>query len=55
MSDVTIKINGKEVSVPAGSTILDAAKKLKNRNAERARKLGIEYLKDKGINIDNKK
>ena len=33
----------------------DAAKKLKNRNAERARKLGIEYLKDKGINIDNKK
>ena len=28
MSDVTIKINGKEVSVPAGSTILDAAKKL---------------------------
>lgn len=33
----------------------DAAKKLKNRNAERARKLGIEYLKDKGINIDSKK
>ena len=30
----------------------EAAKKLKNRNAERARKLGIEYLKDKGINID---
>ena len=28
MSDVTIKINGKEVSVPSGSTILDAAKKL---------------------------
>ena len=33
----------------------DAAKKLKNRNAERARKLGIEYLKEKGINIDSKK
>ncbi|WP_033147477.1 Ig-like domain-containing protein [Prevotella sp. P6B1] len=33
----------------------DAAKKLKNRNVERARKLGIEYLKDKGINLDNKK
>ena len=33
----------------------DAAKKLKNRNAERARKMGIEYLKGKGINIDNKK
>ena len=33
----------------------DAAKKLKNRNVERARKLGIEYLKDKGINTDTKK
>ena len=33
----------------------EAAKKLKSRNAERARKLGIEYLKDKGINIDSKK
>ena len=33
----------------------DAAKKLKNRNAERARKMGIEYLKGKGINLDNKK
>ena len=32
----------------------DAVKKLKNRNAERARQLGIEYLKGKGINIDNK-
>ena len=32
----------------------DAAKKLKNRNAERARKLGIQYLKEKGINIDSK-
>lgn len=33
----------------------DAAKKLKNRNAERARQLGIEYLKGKGVNIDSKK
>lgn len=33
----------------------EAAKKLKNRNAERARQLGITYLKDKGINTDNKK
>ena len=33
----------------------EATKKLKNRNAERARQLGIEYLKDKGINIDSKK
>ena len=32
----------------------EAAKKLKNRNVERARKLGIEYLKDKSINIDSK-
>ncbi|SHK71982.1 Ig-like domain-containing protein [Xylanibacter ruminicola] len=32
----------------------DTVKKLKNRNAERARQLGIEYLKGKGINIDNK-
>jgi uncharacterized protein (DUF2141 family) len=32
----------------------EAAKKLKNRNVERARKLGIEYLKDKGINVDSK-
>ena len=32
----------------------DAAKKLKNRNAERARKLGIQYLKEKGINLDSK-
>ena len=28
MSDVTLTINGREVTVPAGSTILDAAKKL---------------------------
>ncbi|MBR4673721.1 MAG: (2Fe-2S)-binding protein, partial [Victivallales bacterium] len=28
MSDVTITINGKMVSVPAGSTILEAASKL---------------------------
>ena len=28
MADITIKINGLEVTVPAGSTILDAAKKL---------------------------
>ena len=33
----------------------EAAKKLKNRNAERARQLGITYLKDKGINTNNKK
>jgi len=33
----------------------EAAKKLKNRNAERARQMGITYLKDKGINTDNKK
>ena len=33
----------------------EAAKKLKNRNAERARKLGITYLTDKGINTNNKK
>ena len=33
----------------------DAEKKLKNRNVERARKLGIEYLKSKGINSDTKK
>ena len=33
----------------------EATKKLKNRNAERARQLGIEYLKGKGINIDSKK
>ena len=33
----------------------DAAKKLKNRNAERARQMGIEYLKGKGINLDSKK
>ena len=33
----------------------EAAKKLKNRNIERARKLGVEYLKDKGINVDSKK
>ena len=32
----------------------EAAKKLKNRNAERARKLGIAYLNNKGVNIDNK-
>jgi ferredoxin len=28
MSDVTVKINGKQVSVPSGSTILEAAQKL---------------------------
>ncbi len=33
----------------------EAAKKLKNRNAERARKLGITYLTDKGVNTNNKK
>ena len=33
----------------------EAAKKLKNRNAERARQMGITYLKDKSINTDNKK
>ena len=33
----------------------EAAKKLKNRNVERARQMGIEYLKDKGINVDSKK
>ena len=31
----------------------EAAKKQKNRNVERARQLGITYLKDKGINTDN--
>ena len=30
----------------------DAEKKLKNRNAERARQLGIEYLKSKGVNLE---
>ena len=29
----------------------DKAKQLKNRNAERAKQLGIEYLKTKGINL----
>ena len=38
MSDVTIKINGKEVSVPAGSTILDAAKKLNDLLATELKK-----------------
>jgi uncharacterized protein (DUF2141 family) len=33
----------------------EAAKKLQNRNVERARQLGIEYLKGKGINVDNQK
>ena len=33
----------------------EAEKKLKNRNAERARKLGITYLTDKGVNTNNKK
>lgn len=33
----------------------ESEKKLKNRNVERARKLGIQYLKEKGINVDNKK
>ena len=30
----------------------DAEKKLKNRNAERARQLGIEYMKSKGVNLE---
>ena len=29
----------------------DADKKVKNRNAERARQLGIEYMKSKGVNL----
>ena len=33
----------------------EAEKKLKNRNAERARKLGITYLTDKGVNTNIKK
>ena len=30
----------------------EAARKLKNRNVERARQLGIEYMKTKGVNLE---
>ena len=30
----------------------DAAKKLKNRNLQRARDLGIEYMKTQGVNLE---
>ena len=32
----------------------DQAKKLKNRNIERAKQLGIEYMKSKGVNLEKK-
>ncbi len=48
MSDVTIKINGKEVCVPAGSTILEAAQKL-NINIPT-----LCYCKDLGCGVSNK-
>jgi hypothetical protein len=30
----------------------DAVKKLKNRNLQRARELGIEYMKTQGVNLE---
>ena len=48
MSDVTIKINGKQVSVPSGSTILEAAQKL-NINIPT-----LCYCKDLGCGVSNK-
>ena len=48
MSDVTITINGKMVSVPAGSTILEAASKL-NINIPT-----LCYCKDLGCGVSNK-
>ena len=48
MSDVTVKINGKQVSVPSGSTILEAAQKL-NINIPT-----LCYCKDLGCGVSNK-
>ncbi len=48
MSEVTITINGKQVSVPAGSTILEAAQKL-NINIPT-----LCYCKELGCGVSNK-
>ena len=48
MSDVTVKINGKQVCVPSGSTILEAAQKL-NINIPT-----LCYCKDLGCGVSNK-
>ncbi len=48
MANITIKINGSEVSVPAGSTILDAAKKLNIKIPT------LCYCPDVGCGVPNK-
>lgn len=48
MSDVTITINGKQVSVPAGSTILEAAEKLNIHIPT------LCYCKDLGCGVSNR-
>ena len=48
MANITIKINGAEVSVPAGSTILDAAKKLNIKIPT------LCYCPDVGCGVPNK-
>ena len=48
MANITIKINGTEVSVPAGSTILDAAKKINVRIPT------LCYCPDVGCGVANK-
>lgn len=48
MSNITIKINGTEVTVPAGSTILDAAKKINIKIPT------LCYCPDVGCGVPNK-
>ncbi|MBQ6474257.1 MAG: iron hydrogenase small subunit [Victivallales bacterium] len=48
MSDVTLIINGKQVTVPAGSTILDAAAKINVKIPT------LCYCKDVGCGVSNK-
>ena len=48
MNNVTLTINGKSVTVPAGSTILDAARQLNIKIPT------LCYCEKLGCNIDNK-